>query len=663
MATQNRSAGGSADPRPDVFLTAALAVGLSADFGASAAAQAVAVPEIVIYANQAPIEASKVGAAVSVITGADLRARGAVTVADALRSVPGLAVSQQGTRGSLTQVRVRGAEANHTLVLVDDVPVNDISNGDFNFADFAVEDIERIEVVRGPQSGIYGANAHAGLISIVTKSGRGLARPQASVRLEGGSRNTGSVGASARGAAGPIYGSISVDHVTTSGFNVSRFGDERDASRATTATAKAGIDFTPQFNVEGSVRSVRRFAETDSQPFFGPFEGLAFDSVPDFNRFSSVAARIAATWSLFDGALVQRFSAKRYDERRHDDDVVFGFFRSRGIRDNLDYKATATGHTQVIGGERHSFTIAADRQVETLEIDSASFAFDPPSAAFWASGASRERNGLAGEYVLDLPVGLTLTGALRHDWNSGFEDVATWRVTASQKLPTATRLHGSVGTGVTNPTFIEQYGFFVGTFRGNPALRPERSTGWDAGIEQTLFDGRFVVDATYFGSDFTDKIEIVSAGGGVISTVANIAGISKRRGVEITAKANPLDWLTLAASYTYTDSRLANGTPEVRRPRHAASGSLTVSFPGGRGKASVHAVYNGAMPDHWFKFPIVPVTLQAYTVVGGTISYDVTPWSTVYLRAENIFDASYEEVFSYRAPGFAAYAGLRLRLE
>jgi vitamin B12 transporter len=654
---------GNDDTAASPLNTAVVTLFLLPLLSSTALAQPTPIPEIVIYANQAPTEASKVGAAVTVITGEELRSKGFTTVADALRTVPGVAISQLGSRGAMTQARIRGAEANHLLVLVNDVPVNDITDGDFNFADFAIEDIDRIEVIRGPQSGIYGANAHAGVISIVTKSGRGLAKPEGSFRVEGGSRETATISSTVRGAAGPVYGAASIDYNNTNGYNVARNGNERDGSRALTVTTKAGIDLAPNFNVEGSLRYVKRHTAIDSQPFFGPLEGLAADSPADFNKFESAAARVAATWTLLDGALVQRFGASRFDQRRNDDDVVFGFFRSRGTRDNFDYKATLKGQTNVFGGEGHTLTVAADRQLEFLTIDSASLAFDPPGRAFWAKGASRSRDGLAGEYALDLPIGLTLTGALRHDWNSGFQDVTTWRTTASQRFPTGTRLHASAGTGVTNPTFIEQFGFFLGSFIGNPNLRPEHSLGWDAGVEQTWLGGRLVTDVTYFASDFEDKITLVSAGGGFISTPVNVPGISPRRGVETTAKATPVDWLTLSASYTYTDARLADGTPEIRRPRHAASGSATVRFADGRGKATVNLVYNGAMPDTWFKFPLVPVTLQAYTLVGGIVSYDMTPFATVYVRAENVFDAKYEEVFSYRAPGFAAYAGLRLRFD
>ena len=290
-----------------------------------------------------------------------------------MRTVPGVAVNQNGGRGTLTQVRIRGAESNQLLVLIDGVPVNSIDQGDFNFADFAIEDIERIEVIRGPQSGLYGANAHSGVISVVTKTGRGLAKPEVNVRVEGGSMNTIAAGASARGSNGPFYGAVTVDHNNTSGYNLSRFGSERDGSHATTLTSKVGADLFPGSSTlkapcvipSGTRNSMRSLssARSKASPRTNEF---------DFNHFRGINGRAAATWSLFDGAFVQRLGASRYEEKRHDDDVVFGFFNSYGYRDNFDYKATLKQHTQLLGGETHTLSFLADYQKEFLTINSAS---------------------------------------------------------------------------------------------------------------------------------------------------------------------------------------------------------------------------------------------------------------------------------------------------
>ncbi len=168
-------------------------------------------PEITVFgASNVPLEAPRVGSAVTVITAEDIANQGAASVPDVLRLVPGVAVNQSGGRGALTQTRVRGAESNQVLVVVDGIPINDVNSGDADLANLPVDSIARIEVIRGPQSGIWGPNAQAGVISITTKSGRGLAKPELTARLEGGSYGTLQGSASVRGAQGPFHAAISI---------------------------------------------------------------------------------------------------------------------------------------------------------------------------------------------------------------------------------------------------------------------------------------------------------------------------------------------------------------------------------------------------------------------------------------------------------------------
>src|SRR3954454_8170925 len=169
----------------------------------AALAQSVPLPDIVVSADQVPVEAQKVGASVTVLKGEELRAKGIENVPDALRMVPGVSITQSGGRGTVTEVRIRGAENNHLMLVIDGIDVNSIGDGGFDFADLPVDDIERIEILRGPQSGLYGANAHAGVISITTMSGKGLLRPVVEAKLEGGSFGTRKTVFSFRGSGGP----------------------------------------------------------------------------------------------------------------------------------------------------------------------------------------------------------------------------------------------------------------------------------------------------------------------------------------------------------------------------------------------------------------------------------------------------------------------------
>ena len=320
--------------------------------------------------------------------------------------------------------------------------------------------------------------------------------------------------------------------------------------------------------------------------------------------------------------------------------------------------------SDVLGGEKHRITGLVENRREHFSFDSIFF-FTPADVDAAHNGYSRTTNSVGGEYVLDLlRTGTTISIAQRQDFNDPFKDEYTWRYSLSQKLgPTGARVHSSIGRGVTNPSFIEQFGFFSSTFVPNPNLAPESSIGWDAGWEQTLWNGRVVVDVTYFNSRLQHEIVPISVlvNGQNKSSVRNLDGESTRQGVETTGKFSPLDWLTLSATYTYTDARDDQGVQEIRRPKHAASGSATVLFLDGRGKATFNVVYNGKMPDTLFTFPSQPVTLAAYTLVGGIVSYDVTPWAAVYVRAENVFNKQYEEVYSYRSPGAAVYAGMKFK--
>ena len=434
--------------------------------------------------------------------------------------------------------------------------------------------------------------------------------------------------------------------MNTAGYNIARTGHETDGFRTRNITAKGGIDITPQFNIEGMVRQVERKVQYDQEQF-PPADPPLFDSFA-FDTFKTTSGRAAATLKLFDDRWVQRAS---WSTLRDDYINDFGFgplalFLTFGKRDRSDYKSNFTFDT---AGVRHTVSALVDNEQESFSNN-------------FGADKSRSRQGLAGEYLVETPFGLSVSGALRKDWNEAFADTETWRVTANQRIAqTATRLHASAGTGVTNPTFIEQFGMFF-NFVGNPALTPESSFGWDAGVEQTFLNGRASIDVTYFETDVTDQI--VAGTTGLLPTAVNAPGTSHRKGVETSGKFNVYDWLKFSATYTYTDATRPDDTPEPRRPPHSASLSATVLFLEGRGRFTGTYYYNSKREDRALVSfgPLTRVTLPAYNTFAAMLSYDITKWATAYVRAENLFDARYEEVYSYRAPPFAAYAGLRVKL-
>jgi vitamin B12 transporter len=638
-----------------------------AGFGvATARAQSVELPQIVVSAGQTPMEASRVGASVTVLSGEELREKQIPTVAEALRSVPGVEVDQSGGRGTLTQVRIRGDEANHVLILIDGIEMNAVSDSNFDFADLTVDDVERIEIIRGPQSGIYGANAQSGVISIVTRSGRGLKNPAVDVKAEAGSMNTISGSANIRAAAGSIYGSATVSNYATSGYPISRFGGPDDGSRALTFTGKGGVDLADNFNIEGVIRHTERTARIDPQDFgfiCTPPGSFNYVPSPTFgfvvpgdagNTYKSTAGRLGATLSLLEGHWVQNADVKIFDEHLN------GFqniplpsfaFGADGERRTLDYKSTFKFGSDVLGGENHVMTVLLeDRREHYVQLD---------TGRLYDKG----RKSLAGEYVLDLPTATTLSSAVRQDWNSSFADVLTWRFALSQRfLTTGTRIHSSVGMGVTDPNVFELFGTPFNL--PNPLLVPEQTVGWDAGLEQTFLNGRVVSDVTYFSTDFTDKIEFTFDPATFKAIYRNGHGTATRRGAELSNKLNVLEGLALTATYTYTKANDSNGNEEIRRPPHSASLDATAYFDERRLRATIGVHYNSVRTDFFFQ-PFTPpliVDLPATTVVRASLAYDVTPQATAFIRAENLFNLRYEEIFSYRAPPFAVYAGLRVRL-
>jgi len=638
------------------LLAAALAGGLSLP-AAALAQDAVRLPEVVIYAHQVAAPASHVASAVTVITAQEIAQRHLTTVADALRTVPGVSITQSGGPGTLTEVRMRGAENNHLLVLVDDVPVNDADTGALDFADLSLADVERIEVIRGPQSGIYGAGAHSGVIAIVTKSGRGLRKPAIDGYVDGGTRGTADYALNLRGSAGRVYGALGISGTRTDGFNVSRHGWEEDPSRAFTTSAKLGMDVTDALNVEGMLRYTRRFTQTDSADFTTGRATDAGGNWNDVNRDQALIGRIAATFKALDGHLVQTAALSGYG---HDyrNDGIFGPYTNRSRRFIASHKITYWRDTPWLGGARQTFSLLADHAVETY-------------ADSYIPGVTyrRDRTGLAGEWLIDFRSGLSLSAALREDWNSDFADATTWRLTAVQRLPHDLRLHASIGRGVTDPTFDEQFGrFYAARFVGNPDLRPESSIGWDAGIGKGFFDNRLTVDATWFAARFTDKIAasyIPCPFNPALTCTReiNLPGISPRQGIELTLSATPVDWLTLTGSYTYTLAQDATGLEEIRVPRHAGHVGATVRFADGKGHASVGVDLGGTRADVFYPLSGAQrVFLPASAVVDASLSYDIRPDLTVYLRGMNLLNARVQNVYSYYGPGTVVLAGLRMHV-
>ncbi|HSR72285.1 MAG TPA: TonB-dependent receptor, partial [Kiloniellales bacterium] len=569
-------------------------------------------PETVVSASRVPIPAEQAGSTVTVITAEEIEQRQAVYVSDVLRDVPGLAVNRAGAVGNTTQVRIRGAEANQTLVLIDGIEVADPTVSEFNFGHLLASDIERIEVIRGPQSALWGADAIGGVINIITKRGRRGLTAEASA--EGGSFTTRQGNASLRGGTERLTGALSATWFATNGTNIARRGDEEDEAENKTLFANGGVQVFDNLRLDLSGRYMDTMNQFDPQDFdfpATPTNGLAVDG-DEVQETEQLFGRAQTTLDLLDGRWEHRLGAAYSGVEKIFTTDGARTSRNKGDKLKLDYQTSLRFETPEIADAAHTVILLVEQEREDFLNEGA----DPGAPE--NQKEDRHATGLVGEYRLDLWESLFLSGAIRHDVNSDFADATTWRASAAYVVPRVeTRLHGSYSTGVTNPTFFEQFGFFPDSFVGNPDVEPEKSEGWEIGVEQPFWDRRLVLDVTWFETDLEDEIVTTFDPMTFFFSVDNQPGRSRRRGVEVSLAAEPLPGLTLDAAYTYTDASEPNGLEEIRRPRHIASLNVNRRFLDGRADLGLSVRYTGPQIDSEFSAntPEDRVELDDFTLV------------------------------------------------
>ncbi len=608
-------------------------------------------PETVVSANRVAVPSREVGSSVTVITGEEMQERQIRVVADALRDVPGVSVSRTGPRGGFTQVRIRGNEGNHTKVFIDGVEVNDPSGDvEFDFAHLLATDIDRVEIIRGPQSALWGSDAIGGVINVITK--RGKSGMRASAYLEAGSFDTYSGNAALRGAGKNYRYSVSGSFLKTQGVNMSRFGSEKDGYENTTLNISGAVDATDSLELSANGMYINNQVQSDPQDFTfgGPFEGLFVDGDQE-RKGDQFYGRAQGKLKLFGGQW-EHILGGNYTDTSFKNTTDQNFTSANtGTKSRLDYQSNVFFSTPESAMD-HTVTLYAEYTHETFTNESAAF----PIAN---QKQSNDSASIAGEYLLALDQRYFLTGSLRHDDNDLFKNSTTYRITAAYQPPeTGTRVHSSFGTGVKNPGFFDLFGFFPGFFVGNPNLNPESSIGGDIGIEQKFFRGRLVMDVTYFRSVLTDEI----VPDPTFTTVINQTGESTRQGLEVSATAAITKSLNLIAAYTYTDAKDPDGRDEVRRPKHIASLVLNYLLPSRKGNVNLNIQYNGPMEDNEFSFstPRDRVNLPSFTLVTLASAYNINKSVQLFGRIENLLNQDYEEVWSAQSPGIGVFAGVRL---
>ena len=593
---------------------------------------------VVVTATSTPLALDRVPASVTVLDGASLRAQGLTHVADALREVPGMAVVQSGSYGAPTSLFTRGAQNNYTKVLVDGVPLND-PGGALDLGLLTLDDVERIEILRGPASVLYGSDAVAGVVQIFTR--QGSARPHGSFDARGGTYGSYDADATVDAPLGGIRTSLGGAHHVTDGiydFNSHYRNDVGNVS-ATLPWMNGGLTTNARYD-DAIAHYPTDFTGAPTDPNAYRTEKRTLIGADVRQQVGRAHAMLTLTSNLANEATI-------------DPPNGAGDFGStlvtRTFRQAADLRVgmpISSMYTLTLGG-------AAERQHE------ASPDYDRRNEAAYAELVH------AGE--------LTTTLGARLDHSSTFGDFATYRASASRVLPGAFRVRASLGTAFREPSFYES--FDTPFSAANPDLRPERTTSWETGVERDVASGAATVGATYFNQRFIDLIDYrFDAANPAQSQYENIAR-ARSAGAELELRVAPIGGLSGDASYTWLDTKvlqsgfdpspeatLVSGGPLLRRPKHSGSVGVRYEFLNGIA-ATARATYVGVREDRLFhgapNFNTDDVTLDPYTKVDVSLLMPIWRSLDATLRADNLFDAPYVSVAGYATPGRVITAGVR----
>lgn len=638
-------------------LSALLVLAVPTVVGAQQADTARIAPTVVT-ATRVPMSAASSPATVSVVTGEDLRLRGVTTIVDALRSLPGVQFAQSGGEGSNSSLFLRGGESKYVKVLVDGVPVND-PGGSFDFGTLSVDDVERIELVRGPASVLYGADAVTGVIQIFTRRGHGA--PTASVSARAGSYDSRDLDGNVSGALGNGDYSLGLARHDTRGiyaFN-SGYGN-------TVLSGSTHLMLDPRTDLRVNLRY-------SDYVFHYPTDGGG--QVVDSNAFRSQDRTTV-------GLDLGRFWVPRIETRldvtsngtaggtddRPDTPSSSGWesldrTRRRGadLRTNV---GLAPATTLTVGAQAEQ----EDQRSETQVL----FGTFESTDVFHAV---RHNDAAYAQLLTTVANDVSLTGGARLDHNQQFGSFGTYRVGGNWRLLPDTRLRASVGTAFREPSFFENYA--TGYVTGNPGLVPERSLAWEAAISETLLDGGVTATVTHFAQRFHNMIDYTGDTTSCGFSYCNVAR-ADANGTEFELAAEVVPALRLAANLTHLDTKVLNpgfdtssaglylrGQQLIRRPTTSWNASAT--YRTGRGGLDAQLTYVGKRADRdYTQYPAAPVADPAYTLVdlGGELPVASLaaghPAAALTLRVENLFDTTYQSIYNFPMPRRSIYAGARV---
>ena len=602
---------------------------------------------IIVSANRTQQSTSEVAQSVTVVTLDDIATRQSAGVADLLRSVPGITVASNGGLGTTTSVNIRGAESDQTVALFDGVKLNDPSTpgGGFNFGNLLTGNIERIEVVRGSQSVLWGSQAIGGVVNIVTRAP--TEKLALNLASEYGWRDTARVVGNISGRFGPVSANVGAGYLRTDGFstfNETRGGTEQDGYRNIGANAKFNIALSEAVSVD--LRGWYSDGKVGIDGF--PPPTFRFGDTPEFARTKELIGYAGLNAALFDGRFRNRIAYTLTDTRRRNVDLTggteFETFNAKGRNEWFEYQ----GNFDIT--DAASATFGAETEKASFRTSS----YGGPFAI-----ASARINSFYGQLSTKPFAGLTLSAGLRHDDHDTFGGKTTFS-TSALFTPNEgnTVLRVSYGDGFKTPSLYQLFSDY-----GNKALKPESAHSWDAGITQTLLGGKIAVGATWFHRDTLGLINFISCTtpltgictGRANGTYDNVAK-ARAQGLEFTLLLKPVDALRVQANYGYVEAiNAATGLDLTRRPRHSVNMSADYDWAFGL-KTGATITHVGASFDNASNTR----KLDGYVLVDLRAAFPVTHNIELYGRIENLFNEQYETSFRYGTPRRAAYAGVRL---
>lgn len=585
---------------------------------------------LIIAATGVEQEADTTGQAVTVIDRDTIEQRQAVTVSDLLATTPGVTVTRNGGPGTVTSVRIRGAEGDQTLVLIDGVRVNDPSSpgGGFDFAHLLTASVERIEVLRGPNSVPWGSQAIGGVVNVLTR--RPTEGLQGRGQIEYGSMDSLFAAGGISGSNGILSGSLNGGYLRTDGISAFAGGAEPDGYRQYGASGRVEVAFTP--NVRLDLRGYWSDSRTDIDGFPPPNYVFA-----DTDEYSSARE-------------LYGYAGLHVDLGRFRNVIAFQI--ADVDRDNFD-PAAGTDPIFLSRGRSERFTYGGD--VQALDAVRLVIGAEHENTRF-SDGFDRFSRGVSSlwaEVILTPIDGLTVTGGLRYDDDEAFGGHTTFGINAAYALSTGTTVRASYAEGFKAPTLFQLYAPFFGT----PTLQPEEAESLDIGIEQRLIGDRLVAQLTWFNRRTTNQIDFDQG----TFTYGNIA-LTRADGFEAGLAVRPVDGFTISGAYTYVKAENRSpgfvGNELARRPRHALSLSADYRFPFGLSVGGTVLNVGRSFDD-----PGNNVRLDGYTLVSVRAEMPVSRNLFVYARVENAFDDDYRIVSGYGTVGRAAYAGIRVRFD